>query len=151
MAQTVREQTMIRTRGNRRQKVVATMAIVALSLATTGVSTAGAAAKTSAPGTSTGIGAVAHAKSAVGTYEWFLHGGDQGQITLNSDHSWTAASLGDKGSWLVSGSTVALSDVTGQGGTLMAKVQKHGLSTAKKPGPYLFTGGTSGTWYAVKL
>jgi hypothetical protein len=151
MAHTVREQTMVRTRGNRRQKVLATMAIVALSLATTGVSTAGAAGKASARGTSTGTGAVAHAKSADGTYEWFLNGGDEGQITLNSDHTWTAASLGDHGSWLVSGSTIAVSDVTGAGGTLMAKVQKHGLSTAKKPGPYLFTGGTSGTWYAVKL
>ena len=140
---------------NKRPKVVGVMIIAALTLGTTGVSTAGAASNTAAPVTSSrlGIGHTAHATNAAGTYEWFVNGSDDGQITLAGNNTWTSASFSDNGTWLVSGTTIALSDTQGgpQGGTLMGKVSKHGLSTAKKPGSYVYSSGTAGGWYAVKL
>lgn len=99
---------------------------------------------------------IQNAPSAVGTYEWFVEGTDDGQITLNSDGTWSSALHCDAGSWLTQKSTIALSDLTcggdPTGETFMATVGKHGLSSSKKPGDFLYPYDSySGTWYAIKL
>jgi len=83
-------------------------------------------------------------------------GADDGQITLSSDGTWSSASHCDAGSWLTQKSTIALSDLTcggdPTGETFMATVGKHGLSSSKKPGSFLYPYYSySGSWYAIKL
>jgi hypothetical protein len=149
---------MVRISRRRPRVLFGAAAISALFLGMTGVSTASAAssAGAAARGTS-GVSAsrVIHSGSAVGIYEWFLNNGggynDDGQITLSSNHSWADAVLTDNGSWLQSGTTIALSDLVAGGGTFIGTVGRHGLSSRKTPGHFVFPSGTSGTWYAVKV
>jgi hypothetical protein len=137
----------------KRARLVAGAAIAGMiGIGTLGASVAGASAHSAT------AGAAAHVKitngpNAVGTYEWFLNG-DQGHITLASNHTWTAVNYGDGGTWLVSGKTIAISFTAGGDvDTLeMGTVGKHGLSSASKPGHWVNPHfGNSGTWYAVKL
>ena len=132
---------------------VSAVAVATLCFAAIDVLPAGASPSTavSSQAPTANGGQAIRAKSAVGTYEWFLGSSGAGEITLASNNTWTSSEFSDSGSWLVSGKTIALSDLVSGGGTLMATLGKHGLGTANKPGPYVFTSGTSGTWYAVKV
>src|SRR5471032_2928298 len=148
---------MVRSAKRRAGILIGTVAISALFLGTAGVSRASAAMSASASGATPSVGTSHETRntSAVGTYEWFLNNGggynDDGQITLSSNHNWTDAVLSDNGSWLQSGATIALSDLVAGGGTFLGSVGRHGLSSRNKPGHFVFSSGTSGTWYAVKV
>jgi hypothetical protein len=89
--------------------------------------------------------------SLVGTYS--------SGFVLNADGSWTDAFESFRGgTWLVDGSTVALSDnkfagpdSAPYGGTLMATILRgHRLGSATKPGYANYPGDESFSWWTVK-
>ena len=145
---------MFRPAWSRKGLLVGVAFLGALSVGATSVSAAGQK-PILAPQKSAGH-AVHNATNASGTYEWFVAGTDEGQIVLNSNGTWASSSHCDNGSWLVQKATIAVSDLLcgsdPNGETFLATVGKHGLSSLKKPGTFLWPNASySGHWYAVKL
>ncbi len=129
-------------------------AISAMGFGLVGATTAGAA-----PGNAAGSATGSHARPAtamVGTYEIFANPGsgfiDDGQLYLNSDHSWSFQEFPDGGTWETVGTTIGMSDFKAgytDGGVFGAKVAGANLGSATKPGTFNAATLAEFPWYAV--
>ena len=158
----------------------AALAISVMCLGSTGALAAGASAHRGAVQPAVQVTTPGLPAGLVGTYNFTLnvtlgaHGCVvapvtwTGTITLKSDGSWTSflgavsTYFNPGGSWLKSGSTIALSDVftfcqvPTHGGTYMAKVTKNATTgkfsfgSASAPGILNSPYNLRGTWYATQ-
>jgi hypothetical protein len=147
--------------GTTKYRIGAALSACAISAAGFGLaaaSPAGAAPRdVTAGGASThGAPAPAPEAAATGIYELFINYGsgfgDEGQLYLNSNTSWSLQDFSDGGSWSTVGQTIGLSDFNAgytNGAAWGAKTSGTNLGSAKKPGKEIAADLGSFTWYAV--
>src|ERR1700722_13711441 len=131
-------------------------AISAAGFGLAGASPAGAASSDVTAGGASTHGSAAPAAAGTGTYELFINYGsgfgDEGQLYLNSDTSWSLQNFSDGGSWSTVGQTFGMSDFNAgyaNGAAWGAKTSGTNLGSATKPGKEIAAGLGSFTWYAV--